>query len=166
MKKFPIPQPLITSLFVWILLAAMTPGLALAHGNKEGLDIKIHAQNRSVADTPKLCPGNGPGLVGDRLDVDISTALDGTPTGTAVFSGSDGTNIVLNVDQVFVYFGGLALMDSGTRDTIAIWLGNVEEGGPNLNPVHVSLESPRGCETTISTFTVDSDKVTTQIKFQ
>lgn len=76
------------------------------------------------------------------------------------------TALVLDVDTVFVYFGGLALMDSTTRDTIALWLGNVEAGGPNFNPVHVSVESPRGCANTVSTFTVDADKVTTQIKFQ
>ena len=114
----------------------------------------------------RRCPGTGPGLPGYTLDVEVATGIDGTPSGTAVFAGNDGTSIVINVDQVFVFFGGLALMDSATRDTVAIWLGNVEEGGPNFNPVHVSLESPRGCGNTISTFTVDSDKVTTQIKFQ
>jgi hypothetical protein len=147
-------------------LAAAVPDNAYAQGNKSGLDIKIRAENRSIDDTPALCPGTGPGLKGDRLDVDVSTGLDGTPSGTALFSRADGTSYVLNVDTVFVYFGGLALMDSTTRGTVAIWLGNVEEGGPNLNPVHVSLEAPRGCGNTVATFTVDADKVTTQVKFQ
>ena len=151
---------------VLFLMSAAASNALLANGNKEGLDIKVRAQNRSVDDTPALCPGTGPGLKGDSLTVDIATSIDGTPSGRAIFTGDDGTIIDMNVDQVFVYFGGLALMDSTTRDTVAIWLGNVEEGGPNLNPVHVSVESPRGCANTISTFTVDADKVTTQIKFQ
>ena len=148
------------------LLAVTASNALLANGNKEGLDIKVRAQNRSVDDTPALCPGTGAGLKGDSLTVDIATSIDGTPSGRAIFAGDDGTVIDMNIDQVFVYFGGLALMDSSTRDTVAIWLGNVEEGGPNLNPVHVSVESPRGCGNTISTFTVDADKVTTQIKFE
>jgi hypothetical protein len=148
-------------------LASAVPNNVSAQGNKSGLDIKVRAENRSADDTPALCPGVGsPGLAGDRLDVDVSTGIDGTPSGTAVFTGADGTSHVLNVDKVFVYFGGVALMDSTTRDTVAIWLGNVEEDGPNLNPVHVSLEVPRGCQNTVATFTVDADKVTTQIKFQ
>jgi hypothetical protein len=150
-----------------LTLAASVPLDVSAQGNKSGLDIQIRAQNRATHDTPSFCPSvGGYGLKGDRLDVNVSTSLDGTPTGTAVFSGADGTSYLLNIDKVFVYFGGLALMDSTTRDTVAIWLGNVEEGGPNLNPVHVSLEAPRGCENTVATFTVDVDKVTTQIKFQ
>jgi hypothetical protein len=149
-----------------LTLGASVPFDVQAQGNKSGLDIQIRAQNRATHDTPSFCPGNGPGLQGDRLDVNVSTGLDGTPTGTAVFSGADGTSYLLNVDTVFVYFGGLALMDSTTRNTVAIWLGNVEEGGPNLNPVHVNLEVPRGCNNTVATFTVDVDKVTTQIKFQ
>jgi len=145
---------------------ALLPAIGMAQGNKQGLDIMIRAQNRSTDDTPALCPGFGAGMKGDRLDVDVSTAIDGTSTGSAVFSGADGTEYVLNIDQVFVFFGGLALMDSSTRDTVVIWLGNVEEAGPNLNPVHVTLEAPRGCGNTVATFTVDVDKATTQIKFQ
>lgn len=150
-----------------IVILTATPFPSFAHGNKEGLDIKIRAQNRSDADTPALCPDTGaPGLVGDRLDADVSTGHDGTATGTAVFQGSDGTEVVMNIDKVFVYFGGLALMDTSTRNTVAIWLGDEEEVGPNYNPVHISVEVSRGCENTISTFTVDVDKVTTQINFQ
>jgi hypothetical protein len=61
---------------------------------------------------------------------------------------------------------GLALMDSITGDTVAIWLGNYEKAGPNYNPVHITIESSSGCANNISTFTVDADKITTQIKFQ
>lgn len=166
-------QPLLKRLIPTALLAAAlftvaaaVPDSAYAWGNKSGLDIMVRAQNRSIDDTPALCPGTGPGLKGDRLDVDVSTGLDGTPSGTALFRRADGTSYTLNIDTVFVYFGGLALMDSTTRATVAIWLGKAEEGGPNLNPVHVSLESPRGCGNTVATFTVDVDMVTTQIKFQ
>jgi hypothetical protein len=72
----------------------------------------------------------------------------------------------MNIDKVFTFFGGIALQDSTTRNTIPIWLGSYEESGPNWNPVHVNVEFPRGCGNTVSTFTVDADKVTTQIKFQ
>lgn len=150
-----------------LIVTAASPGPTFAHGNKDGLDIMIRAQNRSDADTPALCPEVGsPGMVGDRLDADVSTGPDGSATGTAVFTGADGTEIVMDIDKVFVYFGGLALMDSTTRNTIAIWLGDEEEAGPNYSPVHISVEIFRGCGNTISTFTVDVDKVTTQIKFQ
>lgn len=164
-SRFSAPTTfLVTAVFI---LAATLPATALAHGNKDGLDIKIRAQNRSDADTPAFCPETGlPGLVGDRLDADVTTEADGTAEGTAVFTGADGTEIIMEIDQVFVYFGGLALMDSSTRNTIAIWLGTAEEAGPSYNPVHISVEIFRGCGNTISTFTVDVDKVTTQIKFQ
>jgi hypothetical protein len=147
-------------------LLVFTTVTAFAHGNKSGLDIKIRAENRSDSDTPAFCPGFGPGLVGDSLSVDVSTDIDGNATGTAVFAGADGTDVVMEIDKVFVFFGGMVLMESSTRNSIPIWLGSYEEAGPNYNPVHVNVEFPRGCGNTVSTFTVDADKVTTQIKFQ
>lgn len=161
------PSPMGRCFILLLFLAATLPAATFAHGNKDGLDIKIRAENRSDADTPAFCPESGsPGLVGDRLDADVTTGPDGSATGTAVFTGADGSQIVMNIDQVFVYFGGLALLDSNTRNTVAIWLGDGEEGGPSFSPVHISVEIFRGCANTISTFTVDVDKVTTQIKFQ
>lgn len=155
-----------TSILTIAILFAAGSGPVFGHGNKAGLDIKIRAQNRSDADSPALCPGFGPGLVGDSLSVDAKTDADGNASGIAVFSGADGTDVVMNIDKVFVFFGGIALQDSTTRNTIPIWLGSYEESGPNYNPVHVNVEFPRGCGNTVSTFTVDADKVTTQIKFQ
>lgn len=161
------PFPLACCFTFVLVLAATIPAATFAHGNKDGLDIKIRAQNRSDSDTPAFCPESGsPGLVGDRLDADVSTGPDGSAAGTAVFTGADGTEIVMNIDRVFVYFGGLALMDSTTRNTVAIWLGDAEEAGPSYSPVHISVEIFRGCGNTISTFTVDVDKVTTQISYQ
>ena len=155
-----------TSILAVAILFVATSGQVFAHGNKAGLDIKIRAQNRSDVDTPAFCPGIGAGLVGDSLSVDAKTDADGNASGIAVFSSADGTDVVMNIDKVFVFFGGIALQDSTTRNTIPIWLGNYEESGPNYNPVHVNVEFPRGCGNNVSTFTVDADKVTTQIKFQ
>ena len=136
----------------------------LAQGNKEGIDIKIRAQNRAVGDTP-FCNG-GEGSKGDRLKVDVSTDATGAASGTAEFKASDGTVTTMNIDRVFSFFGGLAMLDSSTRNTVAIWFGDLEEAGGTVAPAHVNVEFPRGCSNTVSTFTVTVDKVTTQIKFQ
>jgi hypothetical protein len=137
---------------------------AVAQGNKEGLDIKIRAQNRAVDDTP-FC-GVGEGSKGDRLTVKVSTDETGAASGTAKFTAADGTVTTMNIDQVFSFFGGLAMLDSATRNTVAIWFGDIEEDGGTAAPAHVNVEFPRGCANTVSTFTVTVDKVTTQIKFQ
>ncbi len=136
---------------------------ALAQGNKEGIDIKIRAQNRAVDDTP-FC-GVGGGSEGDSLKVDVWTDETGAAFGTAEFTAADGTVTFMDVDNVFVFFGGLAMMDSD-RNTVAIWFNRTEEAGPFDAPAHVNVEFPRGCGNTVSTFTVNVDKVTMQIKFQ
>jgi len=145
-----------------LLIAAST--MANAQGNKEGLDIKIRAENRAVGDTP-FC-GVGAGSRGDRLKVDVSTDVSGVALGTAEFIAADGTVVFMNIDRVFSFFGGLALLDSTNRNTVAIWFGDLEEDGGTVAPAHVNVEFPRGCNNTVSTFTVNVDKATVQIKFQ
>lgn len=149
-------------------LSLLLPSTILAkqgNENKQGLDILIRAQNRSVNDTP-FC-GVGGGSVGDRLDVNVRTDAMGGAFGTASFEAADGTVTTLNIDEVFTFYGGLGLIDTSTRNTVAIWFGaNVEEGGSTTAPAHVNVELNRGCGNTVSTFTVDADKVTMQIKFQ
>ncbi len=145
-----------------LLMAVSTT--ALAQGNKEGVNVLIRAQNRAVGDTP-FC-GVGEGSMGDRLKVNVSTDETGAAFGTAKFTAADGTVTIMNVDRVFSFFGGLAMQDSFTRDTVAIWFGDIEEAGGTVAPAHVNVELPRGCNNTVSTFTVNVDKVTMQIKFQ
>ncbi len=141
---------------------------ALAQGNKEGIDIKIRAQNRAVSDRPAFCPGEegSEGSEGDSLKVDVWTDETGAAFGTAEFTAADGTVTLMDVDRVFAFFGGLAVQDSNTGNTVAIWFNNIEESGPTVAPAHVNVELPRGCGNTVSTFTVNVDKVTMQIKFQ
>jgi hypothetical protein len=146
------------------LVAMIQIPSALGHGNKDGLDIKIRAENRSVNDTP-FC-GLGGGAKGDRLDVDVETDASGIAYGTATYEAADGTVTIMNIDEVFSFFGGLALLDSATRNTVAIWFNQAEEMGASTSPAHINVELPRGCGNTVSTFTVDADKATMQIKFQ
>jgi hypothetical protein len=131
---------------------------------KEGMDIKIRAQNRTTADTPSFCPAFGAGLKGDRLDVDVSTASDGSAAGTARFEDANGNVTLMNIDRVVVFGGGLLLEDTSTFNVVPIWFGDTETGAGDLSPMHVNVEIPRGCENTKSTFTVGKDKTTLQIK--
>jgi hypothetical protein len=130
-----------------------------AYGGPGGIDIKIRAQNRSIADTPHFCTGIGAGLVGDRLDVDAFTDLAGNTTGTARFMDAQGNVTLINIDRIFAFFDGLVLQNDATQQTIAIWLSD------HRAPAHVNVELPRGCGNTVSTFTTGIDKVTMQIKF-
>ncbi|MDH3439783.1 MAG: hypothetical protein OEM63_03445 [Gammaproteobacteria bacterium] len=124
--------------------------------------IKIRAQNRDTSDTTNFC-GVGIGSKGDRLDVDVTVAADGSAVGTARFETAGGMVTLMNIDRVFTFFGGLALQDSATFNTVPIWFGNTEFSSGNLAPAHVNVEIPRGCSNTKSTFTIGSDKVTVQI---
>lgn len=142
----------------------MTAGVTAYAAGQEGMDIKIRAQNRSVDDTPSFCSGVGPGMKGDRLDVDVTTSSDGSATGTARFETADGTVTLMNIDRVVVFFGGLLLEDTTSLNVVPIWFGNTETGPGNLAPAHINVEMPRGCLNTQSTFTVGADKVTLQIK--
>jgi len=149
---------------LFVLSAAMTMPVA-AQGNSGGMDIKIRAQNRSTNDTPQLCPGFGPGEKGDRLDLDVSTENDGSAVGTARFQTAAGDVLLMDIDVVKAFFGGLVLQSSATGDAVAIWFGDID-GPSDYSPVHVNVELPRGCGNTVSTFTLGSkDKVSTQIKF-
>ena len=139
-------------------------GIAAQAASQGGMDIKIRAQNRSTDDTPSFCPGVGPGFKGDRLDVDVTTASDGSAVGTARFEDANGTVTLMNIDSVVVFFGGLLLEDTTTLNVVPIWFGDTETGPGNLAPVHVNVEIPRGCLNTQSTFTVGADKVTLQVK--
>jgi len=148
------------------MLAAglLSAGVAVQAAGQGGMDIKIRAQNRSSDDTPSFCPSIGPGLEGDRLDVDVTTASDGSAVGTARFEDANGNVTLMNIDRVVVFFGGLLLEDTTSLNVVPIWFGNTETGPGNLAPVHVNVEMPRGCLNTQSTFTVGVDKVTVQIK--
>ncbi|MGD2074439.1 MAG: hypothetical protein PVG38_05895 [Gammaproteobacteria bacterium] len=148
------------------LLAAgsLSAGMAAQAAGQEAMDIKIRAQNRTMDDTPSFCPGIGPGQKGDRLDVDVTTASDGSAVGTARFEDANGAVTLMNIDRVVVFFGGLLLEDTSTLNVVPIWFGNTETGPGNLAPSHVNVEIPRGCLNTQSTFTVGVDKVTLQIK--
>ena len=136
---------------------------AVQAAGQEELDIKIRAQNRSTDDTTNLC-GMGPGLKGDRLDVDVSVASDGSATGVARFEDANGNVTLMDIDRVVVFFAGLLLEDTSTNNVVPIWFGNTETGAGNLAPAHINVEIPRGCGNTQSTFTVGQDKVTLQIK--
>jgi hypothetical protein len=136
---------------------------AQAPGGPDGVDIKIHALNRSTSDTP-FC-GVGGGKVGDRLTVDAFMDQDGTVTGKAVFTSADGIVTRIKLDRLFPYFGGVLVQNQASQDTIAIWMWDqVASGG--LTGALVNVESPRGCGNTVSTFTPGIDKVTVQIKYR
>ena len=150
-----------------VLSITMPLSTAAQAAGQEGMDIKIRAQNRSTDDLPSFCPDSGfgrEGLKGDRLDVNVSTASDGSAVGTARFEDANGNVTLMDIDRVFVFFGGLALQDTSTGNVVPIWFGDTESGAGNLAPVHVNVELPRGCGNTVSTFTVGQDKVTVQIK--
>jgi hypothetical protein len=149
---------------LFALSIAMMLSMATYAAGQEGMDIKIRAQNRTTADTPSFCSGVGAGLKGDRLDVNVSTASDGSAVGTARFEDASGNVTLMNIDSVVVFFGGLLLEDTSTLNVVPIWFGDTETGAGNLAPVHVNVEIPRGCGNTNSTFTVGQDKVTIQIK--
>lgn len=151
--------------FAASVLAAglLTAGMATQAAGQEGMDIKIRAENRSTDDTTTFC-NLGPGLQGDRLNVDVSTASDGSAVGTARFEDANGNVTLMDIDRVVVFFGGLLLEDTTTNNVVPIWFGNTETGPGNLAPAHINVEIPRGCLNTQSTFTVGQDKVTLQIK--
>lgn len=139
------------------VVASPWPVYASGEGSKiEGWKIKIKAQNRSTADTP-FC-GVGGGLVGDRLVANVFTDLSGVTTGTATFKPATGPAVTLNIDGVFIFFGGVVLRDSSTSNVVAIWLS------ANNAPLHVNVEFPQGCGNTKSTFTAGVDKLNLQIK--
>jgi hypothetical protein len=141
--------------------------LSFAIAGHEGLTIKVRAQNRSIDDTPQFCSGVGPGLAGDRLDIDVTTDASGAAVGSARFEDADGNVTDIAIDRVVVFFGGLLLQNNDTQDTIPIWFGESEVlGGENYAPAHINVELPRGCLNTVSTFTVGPDKVTLQITSQ
>jgi hypothetical protein len=147
-----------------VLSIVMPVPMAVQAAGQEGMDIKIRAKNRSIDDAPSYCSSlGGEGFKGDRLDVDVSTASDGSAVGTARFRDADGNVTLIDIDKVFTFFGGLVLQNETDGNTVAIWFGDIEGVG-NLAPAHVNVELPRGCVNTVSTFTVGQDKVTVQIK--
>jgi hypothetical protein len=153
----------IAALATVIATLPLSPAIA----GHEGLTIKVRAQNRSIDDTPQFCPGIGPGLPGDRLDIDVSTDASGAAVGHARFEDAGGNVTEIAIDRVFVFFGGLLLQNYDTQDTIPIWFGETEIlGMENYAPAHINVELPRGCLNTVSTFTVGPDKVTLQITTQ
>ncbi len=153
----------ITGVMALLVFAIAMPWSSMTYSaGQEGMDIKIRAQNRSIDDTTTFC-GLGAGLKRDRLDVDVSTDSDGNAVGTARFEDGNGAVTLMDIDNVFVFFGGLALQDSILGNTVAIWFGKIE-GGTNYAPAHINVEFPRGCTNSMSTFTVGEDKVTLQIK--
>ena len=146
----------------FVFVAMPLTGIVQAAG-QEGMDIKIRAENRSTDDTPNFC-GIGPGMKGDRLQADVQTFSDGSAVGTARFEDADGNVTLMNIDRVVTFFGGLLLEDTSTNNVVPIWFGNTEFSAGNLAPAHITVEFPRGCGSTQSTFTVGTDKVTLQIK--
>jgi hypothetical protein len=147
-------------------LIVMMP-LSSAIAGHDGLTIKVRAQNTSIDDTPQFCPGIGPGLLGDRLDIDVTTDASGAAAGVARFEDAYGNVTEIAIDRVFVFFGGLLLQNAATQDAIPIWFGETEiVGEQNYAPAHINVELPRGCLNTVSTFTIGQDKVTLQIKSQ
>ena len=130
--------------------------------------IEIEAENLSTTDTP-FC-GVGPGLVGDKLDVDVSTDLLGATTGTATFEDANGNITTLNIDTGFAFGlgaccgGGIALRDSSNPNinipTIGIWLDD------DSAPAHVNVELPGGCGGTVSTFTSGVDDLEIDIEVE
>ena len=158
MKSFKVGRYCRWGVVVGLLaLVTVVASPRAVHSQKEGLRIKIKAQNQSAADTP-FC-GVGGGLVGDKLVVNVFTNLSGVTTGEATFTPHNGPAITLHVDRIFTFCcGGLALADSSTNNVIAIWLDN------SSAPTHVNVELPRGCENTKSTFTAGVDKLSLQIK--
>ena len=136
-----------------------------AYAEPPGVDIKIRAQNRSIGDTP-FCNIGG-GNKGDRLDVDAFMDPSGNATGTARFESANGTVTQFSINSIFPFAlggdlgGGLVLQDlGGTGNVVAIWMDSFSAKA-NL----VNVELPRGCGSTVSTFTPGVDKVTVQIKF-
>ncbi len=129
----------------------------------QGVSITIKAQNKSTQDRP-FC-GDGGGLVGDKLAVSVVTDLSGNTTGTAtltrgplLITSEILSPIVLHIDAVEGFSGGILLRETSTNNVVPIWLDD------RLSPVHVSVELPQGCGNTVSTFTSGVDKVSVQIK--
>ena len=130
----------------------------------DGVDIMIRAQNRSTGDTP-FC-GVGGGLVGDRLDVDAFMDSTGVVTGTARFEDANGLVTIIDIDSLFTFTvggfgGGVLVQNQANQDTVPIWISDFA-----AKPALVNVELPRGCGSTVSTFTPGVDKVTVQIKFR
>ena len=158
-----------TAIGLFVLSLAMPWSIIAYADGQEVMDIKIRAQNRSIDDTPPHC-GVGPGMVGDRLDVDVSVYSDGNVVGTARFEDANGVVELIDINDVHAYRvsghgpghgGGLGLFAGvwpNPSHVIAIWLDDFSA------PMHVTVEKPHGCANTISTFTVGQDKVTVQIK--
>jgi hypothetical protein len=129
-----------------------------------GVDIRIRALNLSTSDTP-FC-GVGGGTVGDRLKVDAFMDQDGIVTGTAVFEEADGAKTEIELDRFFDFGnGGMLVQNDASQDTVPIWMrDDVASGG--LTAALVNVELPRGCENTVSTFTLGVDKIRMRIKFR
>jgi hypothetical protein len=136
---------------------------AQAPGGPDGVDIKIHAMNRSTSDTP-FC-GVGGGKVGDRLTVDAFMNQDGVVTGRAVFTSADGAVTRIQLDRLFPYFGGVLVQNQASQNTVAIWMWD-QVVSAGLTAALVNVELPRGCGNTVSTFTPGVDKVLVQIKYR
>ena len=129
-----------------------------AHAAELGVKIKISAKNRSTMDTA-FC-GGGEGLIGDKLQVNVFTDLSGVTTGTATFKDATGLITTFDIDQVFGWGGdAIVLVDSSNNNAVVIWYSDAAA------PAHVSVEIPRSCSNTKSTFTLGVDKVSVQMKF-
>jgi hypothetical protein len=158
MKSFKVGSQHSWLVIVGLLAFVMAVAWPLAaHADGRGVTIKINAQNRSTTDTP-FC-GVGGGLKGDKLQLNVFTDLSGVTTGTATFKDANHVTTTLNIDTVFGWDGAIVLMDSNNSNVVAIWYSN------DVAPAHVSVEIPRGCENTKSTFTLGVDTVSLQIKF-
>jgi len=150
-------------LTVLVALAMPLGASAQAPGGPDGVSIKIHAKNRSTADTP-FC-GIGGGMVGDRLKVRAYMDADGVVTGKAVFEDANGVVTKIDIDRLLSDFAGVLVQNQDSQDTVAIWMWDqISSGGQATSLVNVEL--PRGCGNTVSTFTPGVDKVLMQIKFK
>lgn len=157
----------LAGLCVVLVMAMPAAAAAQAPGGPDGVDIKIRALNRSTDDTP-FC-GVGGGMVGDRLAVDAFMDQDGIVTGTAVFRDALGAVTEIELDRLFIYFGGVLVQNQASQDTVPIWMWDQtasEVFSEGLAAALVNVELPRGCTNTVSTFTPGVDKVTMQIKFR
>jgi hypothetical protein len=163
-RKFGGTQRLnVLALACLVTVTVVVPLHGQGPGGPAGVDIQIRAINRSTADTP-FC-GVGGGRVGDKLRVDAFMDMNGIVTGTAEFESADGVVTLIDLDRLFDFGGGLVTQNEASQNTVAIWISDFFPFF-GASPALVNVEVPRGCETTLSTFTPGVDKLTMQIRFR
>ena len=162
-RRFALPGGLLALV---LTVAVVAPVVHAAPAS--GLKITIHAQNRFDTDVP-FC-GVGGGMVGDRLDVNVSMDVTGAVTGTAEFQDAIGNVTVIDVAHITSFFSGIVLTDAAGVNAIAIWMTDdpalTSPSAFASSQTYVNVELPRGCGNTRSTFTPGVDRVDLDIKYQ